>query len=172
MFPVKPRENVIPIETELEANFLEEVLRDRDIPHVFISYHDSAFNGIYQMQHGWGHVEVPKEHAEEVKRLYEEVKASSPEPEEEDMIEVQKQDENTFLVKVTEGGGSSSHTVTLTDEYYQKLSGGKVDKETLIERSFEFLLERESKESILGRFELPVISRYFPEYEKTIGKRL
>jgi len=85
------------------------------------------------------------------------------------MIEVQKQDKNTFLVKVSEGRGSTSHTVTLTDEYHQKLTGGKDDKSRLIEKSFEFLLEREPKESILRRFELPVIARYFPEYEKKIG---
>ncbi len=88
------------------------------------------------------------------------------------MIKVEKIDKDTFSVEVTKGGGSSSHTVTLTDDYYQKLTEGKVDKERLIEKSFEFLLERESKESILSRFELPVISRYFPEYEAKIGKRL
>jgi hypothetical protein len=34
------------------------------------------------------------------------------------------------------------------------------------------LLEREPKESILNRFDLSVISRYFPEYEREIKKRL
>ena len=38
--------------------------------------------------------------------------------------------------------------------------------------SFVFLLERESRESILRRFELPVIERYFPEYPTEIGRRL
>ncbi|MFP4179325.1 MAG: hypothetical protein ACLFQW_08395 [Spirochaetaceae bacterium] len=79
MFPVKPRENVIPIDNEIEAKFLETVLKDRDIPHVFISHHDTAFNGIYQLEHGWGYVEVPKERVEETKQLYEEVKRSRPE---------------------------------------------------------------------------------------------
>jgi hypothetical protein len=82
MFPVKPRENVIPIDSELDAKFLEEVLDDQGIPHVFISYHDTAFNGIYQMQHGWGHVEVPMDRVDEAKRLYEELKRSRPENEE------------------------------------------------------------------------------------------
>jgi hypothetical protein len=88
------------------------------------------------------------------------------------MIEVKKKDDQTFTVTVSEGGGSSTHTVTLEDAYHQKLTGGKADKETLIQKSFEFLLEREPKESILSRFDLPVIGRYFPEYEKEIGKRL
>jgi hypothetical protein len=41
-----------------------------------------------------------------------------------------------------------------------------------VRRSFEFLLEREPKESILARFDLSVISRYFPEYEDEIKRRL
>ena len=39
-------------------------------------------------------------------------------------------------------------------------------------KSFEFLLEREPKESILRQFDLPLIGRYFPEYEREIKKRL
>jgi hypothetical protein len=42
----------------------------------------------------------------------------------------------------------------------------------LVEKSFEFLLERESNTSILSSFDLPVIGRYFPEYESTIRKML
>jgi hypothetical protein len=34
------------------------------------------------------------------------------------------------------------------------------------------LLEREPKESILTRFDLSVIGRYFPEYEREIKRRL
>ena len=47
-----------------------------------------------------------------------------------------------------------------------------VGPEELIRKSFEFLLEREPKESILSRFDLSVISRYFPEYEREIRKQL
>jgi hypothetical protein len=41
--------------------------------------------------------------------------------------------------------------------------------EDLVKRSFEFLLEREPPESILRRFGLSDIERYFPEYPRTIG---
>ena len=36
-------------------------------------------------------------------------------------------------------------------------------------RRIAFLLERESKESILRRFELPAIERYFPDYPTRIA---
>jgi hypothetical protein len=71
-----------------------------------------------------------------------------------------------------EGERTTVHTVTLRHNDYQRLTAGNVTPEKLIEKSFEFLLERESNTSILCRFDLPVIGRYFPEYEKTIVKRL
>ena len=86
-------------------------------------------------------------------------------------ITVQKKGDQTFEVFV-KAASATTHTVTLTDAYHQKLTGGKVDAETLIEKSFEFLLEREPNTSILARFDLPVIGRYFPEYQREIGKRL
>jgi len=57
----------------------------------------------------------------------------------------------------------------LDEEYYQKLTKGRISKGKLIEKSFVFLLERESKESILRTFNLRVIKRYFPEYEHKIS---
>ena len=85
------------------------------------------------------------------------------------MITVNKQDENTFEVEVEEGGSQSQHTVTLNEKYYKKLTGGIIPKEDLIKKSFEFLLERESKESIMSRFDLTVIANFFPEYESFIS---
>ena len=75
--------------------------------------------------------------------------------------------------QVTVGGASTTvHSVTVTPAYLQKLPGGRASAETLIEKSFEFLLERESNTSILSTFDLPVIQRYFPEYERTISAAL
>ncbi len=83
-------------------------------------------------------------------------------------IQVSRQAGGTYQVTVSEGGGSSRHTVGLEEGYYRKLTGGSITPEELIRRSFRFLLEREPKESILSRFDLPVIQRYFPEYERSI----
>jgi hypothetical protein len=87
-------------------------------------------------------------------------------------IEVQKVDATHFQVRVSESGSASTHEVTLDPKYQAKLAGEKAEAEELIRKSFEFLLEREPKESILRRFDLTVISRYFPEYEREIKKRL
>lgn len=87
-------------------------------------------------------------------------------------IQVEKLREGEFRVTVEESGSRTTHQVTVGSDYYQKLTGGAVAADELVRRSFEFLLEREPKESILSRFELPVIARYFPEYEREIQKRL
>lgn len=87
------------------------------------------------------------------------------------MITVKKIDDTTFDVTVSQRT-TTTHRVTVDPGYYQKLTGGKVPVEQLVEKSFEFLLARESNTSILGRFDLPVIGRYFPEYERTIRAML
>jgi hypothetical protein len=84
------------------------------------------------------------------------------------MISVESQGGDLYRVTVTEGGSSTTHTVELDQDYYQKLSGPAETEEDLIRRSFEFLLAREPKESILSRFHLSVIARYFPDYERSI----
>lgn len=80
------------------------------------------------------------------------------------MIEVKKINESEFKVSVD----SLDFDVSLDQDYYEKLTSNKISKEELIKKSFEFLLEREPKESILRSFNLKVIQKYFPEYEETL----
>ncbi|MGH9811878.1 MAG: hypothetical protein ACRD4T_01965 [Candidatus Acidiferrales bacterium] len=87
-------------------------------------------------------------------------------------IRVEKVREGEYHVTVEEAGERTTHQVALSAGYHHKLTGGSVAPKELIRRSFEFLLEHEPKESILGRFDLPVIARYFPEYEREIRRRL
>lgn len=68
-----------------------------------------------------------------------------------------------------EGSRTTTHEVTVPQSYYEKLTGARVSVETLLEKSFEFMLERESNTSILSQFELSVIQHYFPEYERVIA---
>lgn len=87
------------------------------------------------------------------------------------MIEVKKLDATTFEVTVSERS-TTTHTVTVAADYAAKLTGGACTVEHLVSRSFTFLLDRESNTSILRQFDLPVIARYFPEYERTIKSML
>ncbi len=67
---------------------------------------------------------------------------------------------------------TTQHKVHISNDLYNSLTDGKISHEYLIKASFDFLLERESNNSILSEFDLEVISQYFPEYEKEIKKRL
>ena len=75
-----------------------------------------------------------------------------------------------FRVTVKEGSSQSQQEVSLTDAYYQKLMQGNASKEDCIQGAFRFLLERESKESILREFDLTVIQSYFGDFEKKCQK--
>jgi hypothetical protein len=77
-----------------------------------------------------------------------------------------------LTVRVTEGNSTTEHRVELSRDYHVKLTQGCATPEQLAEASFRFLLEREPKESILRSFEMPVIARYFSDYERRIGDYL
>lgn len=86
-------------------------------------------------------------------------------------IEIEPIDDEFYRVLVREEGQATEHRVTVTEEHRRRY-GGDASAEELLEASFRFLLEREPKEAILSRFELPVIERYFPDYPDRIGERL
>ncbi len=75
-----------------------------------------------------------------------------------------------FAVRVEEGGGASRHDVTLAKKDLDRLARAGESPESFVERCFRFLLAREPKESILGRFDVSVIARYFPEFEREIRR--
>ena len=77
----------------------------------------------------------------------------------------------TCEVSVSDRGSTTRHQVLVAQADLARLAPGAIEPEDLVRRSFEFLLEREPKESILARFELPLIGRYFPEYEHSVGRK-
>ena len=68
------------INNAVEATILEAALKERGIPHLMISYHDSAYDGLFQAQKGWGIVKAPQEFVDEVKAIYEDVARHEWEP--------------------------------------------------------------------------------------------
>ena len=76
-----------------------------------------------------------------------------------------------FDVRVQDPAGTSRHRVTVSPAELSKYAPD-ADRAALVEESFRFLLEREPKESILSRFSLSTIERYFPEYAEQIRHRV
>jgi hypothetical protein len=71
-------------------------------------------------------------------------------------------------VEVGGPGRSTTHIVNVSAADLARLAPGASDPVDLVRRSFAFLLAREPKESILARFDLPLIGHYFPAYEREI----
>lgn len=86
------------------------------------------------------------------------------------MISVSPRGGGAFHVVVAESGSSTTHDVTASPEDLARLSRDGETPEAFVVRCFEFLLEREPKESILGAFDISVIARYFPEFETEISR--
>jgi hypothetical protein len=87
-------------------------------------------------------------------------------------IEVEHAGPDRFRVRVIENQTQTSHLVTAKHADCERITAGKIEPAELVKRSFEFLLENEPKESILARFDLSVIARYFPAFEGEMKRRL
>lgn len=81
-----------------------------------------------------------------------------------------ERDSLAFDVTVSEGSGRSAHHVTVSRPDLERLGASGETPTRFVERCFEFLLQREPKESILSRFDITDIGRYFPEFEESIRR--
>ncbi|MBN1541412.1 hypothetical protein JW992_04640 [candidate division KSB1 bacterium] len=54
------------LDNQIAANLLEAWLQERKIPYRLRSYHDIAYDGLFQSQKGWGHVEAPEAYRREI----------------------------------------------------------------------------------------------------------
>jgi hypothetical protein len=77
-----------------------------------------------------------------------------------------------FDVIVRVGTGETRHHITMARVTCKRLTMGTYTPEHCIRAAFQFLLDREPKESILRRFDITVISRYFPEFERELPRYL
>lgn len=66
-------EKILTLNNQVEAKLLESILHEREIPFLIRTYYDSAYDGLWQAQAGWGHVEAPSEFREEILKIYSEM---------------------------------------------------------------------------------------------------
>lgn len=72
-------ERILDLESEMFAQLMESVLKDRNIPHIVRTYHDTAYDGLFAYQKGWGFIEAPPKYREEILKIYEELKKNKQE---------------------------------------------------------------------------------------------
>jgi hypothetical protein len=54
------------LENAIEAQLLSSVLTQYEIPHRLRSYHDTAYDGLFQLQKGWGEIYGPDNFRQQV----------------------------------------------------------------------------------------------------------
>lgn len=74
-------------------------------------------------------------------------------------------------VVVGDDADATEHIVEVDHPTLDDLAPGAPPEE-LVRESFVYLLEREPRESIMRRFELPLIARFFGDYPDEISHRL
>ena len=67
-------EKIIVLEDEIEAALMEDILNARDIPFIIITYDCLAYDGIFQNNWGWGHIEASPCYRETIEQIYTDIK--------------------------------------------------------------------------------------------------
>ncbi len=69
-------EKILELNNQFEAERLEEILMDKEIPYAIIPYPDSTWGGLMKMKKGWGYIEAPERFREEVEAIYRQVEGA------------------------------------------------------------------------------------------------
>ncbi|MCF8025866.1 MAG: hypothetical protein K9J79_08895 [Desulfobacteraceae bacterium] len=64
------------IDNPFEAQLLGSILEERGIPHRIRSHHDTAYDGLFQMQKGWGEIYSPQEYKNEILEILDQIRAA------------------------------------------------------------------------------------------------
>ncbi len=70
---------IIILNNVVEAKWIEGLLADRNIPFLIRSYGDSVYDGVFQVQSGWGYLESAVEYEQEILSIFNESKLSEQE---------------------------------------------------------------------------------------------
>ncbi|MBU8913715.1 MAG: hypothetical protein KOO61_06790 [Spirochaetales bacterium] len=64
----KPK-RIATLDNEIQARLLSALLDEEEIPHLLRSYHDSAYDGLFQAERGWGHIEADERNGDRILKL-------------------------------------------------------------------------------------------------------
>ena len=65
------------LENEIESQLLDSILNERNVPHRITSYYDTAYDGLYQTQKGWGYISAPKAYLKEIQEIISSIREDS-----------------------------------------------------------------------------------------------
>ena len=71
---------IIGLENIVEAQLMESILKEKGIPHRIRSFHDTAYDGLFQFQKGWGDIYAPLELKQEILDIIADVRSEGTSP--------------------------------------------------------------------------------------------
>ncbi len=69
-------EKLAVIENPFEAQILESILTEEGIDYRIRSYHDTAYDGLFQMHKGWGEVRGPGPEADRIREILDDIRTA------------------------------------------------------------------------------------------------
>jgi hypothetical protein len=76
MVSMKPYIKIATLENIMEAQQLESILAEKDIPYRLRSFHDTAYDGLFQFQKGWGELFAPAAFRDEIIEIVEDLRSA------------------------------------------------------------------------------------------------
>jgi hypothetical protein len=61
----------------IEAQLIESILSEQNIPHLIHSFHDTAYDGLFQVQMGWGKLCAPLLYKEEIIEILNDIRSKN-----------------------------------------------------------------------------------------------
>jgi hypothetical protein len=69
--------DVAVLENIIEAQVIESILTEQKIPHRIRSYHDTAYDGLFQVQKGWGQLCAPHTYKQEILDILNDIRSQN-----------------------------------------------------------------------------------------------
>lgn len=66
------------LENTIEAQLVDSVLNDQHIPHLLRSFYDTAYDGLFQVQKGWGEIRAPSEFKNVILEILKSIRTEPP----------------------------------------------------------------------------------------------
>ena len=73
-------QSIAVVENVIEGQLMGSILEDQGIPHRIRSFHDTAYDGLYQLQKGWGDILAPAEYGPEILEILDKVRSDAQAP--------------------------------------------------------------------------------------------
>ena len=69
--------NIAILDNVIEAQLIESILNEQNIPHRIRSFHDTAYDGLFQVQMGWGELCAPVSQKQKIIEILNNIRSPS-----------------------------------------------------------------------------------------------